>query len=282
MKKFVCGLTALIALFTFCYVPASAITSSDLKLGSSRSYVTKSRDFDLYFDDMGGEDYVTNHLYNGGGLSGSVYGDYVFPDKYIEIFSDSGSGYSLHTYWIYDDATLSYNSDYNCYCIYPIYSLTLVPGSLTSLGADTLFYNADYDFWLFGSHSADWSMYSWSWSSRPDVYFWRTSFDIVSMGLPEPDSGSAIDVSVSPLSENMTVDDNKNFVFKLSNNYSYPVQFIVYVSPFSSAVSADYAIKSLHGNGGIYVTEMWRYVLAKSSFVTASEVSSLLPANVYP
>ena len=278
-KKLVCGLTALIAIFTFCYIPVSAINSSELKSGA-RSYGTVSRDFELYFADMGGEDYVTNHLYNGGGLYGSVYGDYNFPDRYIEIFENNSSGYSMHTYWLDDSATLTYSSDYNCYCIYPLYRLVLSPGSLGSLSADTLFYNADCDFWLFGRHSADWSSFSWDWSSRPDVYFWRTSFDIISMGLPESTS-SSIDVSVSPLSDDMSVDDNRNFVFKLTNTYDYPVQFIAYVSPFSSAVSADYAIKSLSGTGGVFVTEAWRYVLSQNTFVTANTVSSKLPAVMY-
>lgn len=267
MKKFVCGMTAtLIAIFSF-----SVSASAEKVIFSDIEYKTIDNGQGMIDDSLA--EYAYSRWNNS--LSSSM------TSSFIEGYSE----YGIHTYYLDSSLTelnFTYSSEYGYY-----YSDLLTVLYVSNCQSDRglaggsngfsgyLYYYPQQDAWAFLDDVADSSISISKYTNR-DL---RST--IVFNGIDGISSSASIDVSVSPLSDEMNVDVDKNFVFKLINNYSYPVQFIVYVSPFSSAVSADYAIKSLHGNGGIYVTEMWRYVLAKSSFVTASDVSSLLPATMF-
>lgn len=268
-KKIVCGLTAFIALISFSVpVLAEKIIFSDIE------YKTIDNSQNMI------DDSLAEYAYNRWNNSLSSY----MTGSFIEGYSD----YGIHTYYFdnpLNELNFTYNSEYGYYLseFLTVSYVTDCQSNHDLAGGSTgfsgyLYYFPQQDAWQFSS-SEDYM------SSSTDVSKYtnrdlRSTIVFTGIDGLNPSTAS-IDVDVSPLSDDMTTEDNQRFVFKLVNGYTYPVQFIVYVSPFSSAVGADYAIKSLHGNGGIYVTETWRYVLAKSSFITASEVSNLLPATMF-
>lgn len=268
-KKLVCGLTALIALFSLSFVSVSA----EKVIFSDVEYKTIDNSQIMCDDSLA--EYAYNRWNNA--LASSM------TTCFIEFYSQS----EIKTYYFsspLDEINFAYNSDHDYY-----YSDFLTSSYSSSCNSDRglaggssgfsgyLYYYPQSDVWRIMSSADSDSTVSIDKYSYRDM---RSTITFNGIDGISPSTAS-IDVSVSPLSEIMTVEDNKSFMFTLSNTYDYPVQFIAYVSPFDSAVSADYAIKSLSGTGGVFVTEAWRYVLSRNTFVTANTISSKLPSVMY-
>lgn len=267
-KKLVCGLTALIVLLSFS-IPVSA----EKVIFSDVEYKTIDNSQSMCDDSLA--EYAYNRWNNA--LASSM------TTCFIEFYSQS----EIRTYYFsspLDEINFAYNSEHDYY-----YSDFLTSSYSSSCNSDRglaggssgfsgyLYYYPQSDVWRIMSSADSDSTVSIDKYSYRDM---RSTITFNGIDGISPSTAS-IDVSVSPLSDSMTVEDNKSFMFTLSNTYNYPVQFIAYVSPFDSAVSADYAIKSLSGTGGVFVTEAWRYVLSQGSFVTANTISSKLPSVMY-
>lgn len=268
-KKIVCGLTAFIALLSFS-IPVSA----EKVIFSDIDYKTIDNSQNMI------DDSLAEYSYNRWNNSLSSY----MTSNFIEGYSD----YGIHTYYFdnsLNELNFTYNSEYGYYLseFLTVSYVTDCQSNHDLAGGSTgfsgyFYYFPQQDAWRF-SNSADYASSSVEISKYTDRDL-RSTIIFTGIDGLNPSTAS-IDVGVSPLSDDMNMDDNKNFMFTLTNTYDYPVQFIAYVSPFSSAVSADYAIKSLSGTGGVFVTESWRYVISQNSFVTANTISSSLPSVMY-
>lgn len=265
----VCGLTALSAFFSF----SLASVSAEKVIFSDVEYKTIDNSRGMCDDSLA--EYAYNRWNNV--LSSDM------STCFIEFYSQS----EIKTYYFsspLDEINFTYNPEYNYY-----YSDFLTSSYSSSCASDRglaggssgfsgyLYYYPESDVWRIMSSADSDSIVNIDEYSYRDM---RSTIVFTGIDGISPSTAS-IDVSVSPLSEDMSIDSDKNFLFSLTNSYDYPIQFIVYVSPFSSAVGADYAIKSLSGVGGIFVTETWRYVLSQGAYVSASTISSVLPAVMY-